>query len=149
MARNKSKLIGKNYNMMSWINKQISIIWIIFYLWINRKRLNSNNSKLYDGTLSSYVYTLRLIGPISYPDECSKLVKPFSKICSPSSRLHHLLPPTRSSFHNRTLRNCNELSLYKYRTERFKGSFFPMMCKGVIYIVHSSLASLNNVHFNF
>ena len=59
--------------------------------------------------------------------------KVFSKIYSPSSRLHHLLPPTRSSIHNRTLRNCNELSLYKYRTERFKRSFFPMMCKGVTY----------------
>ena len=61
---------------------------------------------------------------------CSKV---FSKICSPSSRLHHLPPPTRSSIHNCTLRNCNELSLYKYRTELFKRSFFPMMCKGVTY----------------
>ena len=65
----------------------------------------------------SYMEALSISGCIKLSERrlniCSKV---FSKICSPSSRLHHLLPPTRSSIHNRTLRNCNELSLYKYRT---------------------------------
>ena len=82
----------------------------------------------------SYMEALSISGCIKLNERrlniCSKV---FSKICSPSSHLHHLLPPTRSSIHNRTLRNCNEPSLYKYRTERFKRSFFPMMCKGFTY----------------
>ena len=71
-----------------------------------------------------YMEALSISGCIKLSERrlniCSKV---FSKICSPN----------RSSIHNRTLRNYNELSLYKYRTERFKRSFFPMMCKGVTY----------------
>ena len=56
---------------------------------------------------------------------CSKL---FTKIKEPESRLRHLVPPTRSQAHGRSLRNKDRPSLISCKTERFKRSFFPAMC---------------------
>ena len=56
---------------------------------------------------------------------CSKL---FTKIKAPESRLRHLVPPTRSQAHGRSLRNKDRPSLISCKTERFKRSFFPAMC---------------------
>ena len=57
---------------------------------------------------------------------CSKL---FTKINEPESRLRHLVPPTRSQAHGRSLRNKDRPSLISCNTERFKRSFFfPAMC---------------------
>ena len=56
---------------------------------------------------------------------CSKL---FTKITEPESRLRHLVPPTRSQAHGRSLRNKDRPSLISCKTERFKKSFFPAMC---------------------
>ena len=50
------------------------------------------------------------------------------KIATPCSKLYHLLPSTRGNVHGRSLRNNNQLSLPKCRTERFKNSFIPAMC---------------------
>jgi hypothetical protein len=50
------------------------------------------------------------------------------KIAKPCSKLYHLLPSTRGNVHGRSLRNNNQLSLPKCRTERFKNSFIPAMC---------------------
>ncbi|CAB3998779.1 RNA-directed DNA polymerase from mobile element jockey, partial [Paramuricea clavata] len=50
------------------------------------------------------------------------------KIANPCSKLYHLLPSTRGNVHGRSLRNNNQLSLPKCRTERFKNSFIPAMC---------------------
>ncbi|CAB4035122.1 RNA-directed DNA polymerase from mobile element jockey, partial [Paramuricea clavata] len=47
------------------------------------------------------------------------------KIANPCSKLYHLLPSTRGNVHGRSLRNNNQLSLPKCRTERFKNSFIP------------------------
>ena len=52
----------------------------------------------------------------------------FQKIAKPCSKLHHLLPSTRGNVHGRSLRNNNQLSFPKCRTERFKNSFIPAMC---------------------
>ena len=52
---------------------------------------------------------------------CSKL---FTKIKEPESRLRHLVPPTRSQAHGRSLRNKDRPSLIRCKTERFKRSFF-------------------------
>ena len=43
----------------------------------------------------------------------------------PDSRLHHLLPPTRTISQPHNLRNTRKTSLPKCRTERFKKSFLP------------------------
>ena len=56
---------------------------------------------------------------------CSKL---FTKIKDPESRLRHLVPPTQSQVHGRSLRNKDRPSLISCKTELFKGSFFPAMC---------------------
>ena len=56
---------------------------------------------------------------------CSKL---FTKIKEPASRLRHLVPPTRSQAHGRSLRNKDRPSLISCKTESFKRSFFPAMC---------------------
>ena len=55
---------------------------------------------------------------------CSKL---FTKIKEPESRLRHLVPPTRSQAHGRSLRNKDRPSLISCKTE-FKRSFLPAMC---------------------
>ena len=52
----------------------------------------------------------------------------FHKIAKPCSKLHHLLPSPRGNVHERSLRNDNQLSFPKCRTERFKNSFIPAMC---------------------
>ena len=52
----------------------------------------------------------------------------FQKIAKPCSKLRHLLPSTRGNVHERSLRNNNQLSFPKCRTERFKNSFIPAMC---------------------
>ena len=56
---------------------------------------------------------------------CSKL---FTKIKEPESRLRHLVPPTRSQAHGRSLRDKDRPSLISCRTERFQGSFFFRRC---------------------
>ena len=56
---------------------------------------------------------------------CSKL---FTKKKKAESRLRHLVPPTRSQTHGRSLRNKDRPSLISCKTERFKRSFFPAMC---------------------
>ena len=56
---------------------------------------------------------------------CSKL---FTKINKPEFRLRHLVPPTRSQAHGRSLRNKDRPSLISCKTERFKRIFFPAMC---------------------
>ena len=56
---------------------------------------------------------------------CSKL---FTKIKEPESRLRHLVPPTRSQAHGRSLRNKDRPSLISCKTESFKWSFFRAMC---------------------
>ena len=56
---------------------------------------------------------------------CSKL---FTKIKEPESRLCHLVPPTRSQAHGRSLHNKDRPSLISCKTECFKQSFFPAMC---------------------
>ena len=56
---------------------------------------------------------------------CSNL---FTKIKEPEPRLRHLVPPTRAQAHGRSLRNKDSLSLISCKTERFKRSFFPVMC---------------------
>ena len=48
---------------------------------------------------------------------CSKL---FTKIKEPESRLRHLVPPTQSQAHGRSLRNKDRSSLISCKTERFK-----------------------------
>lgn len=53
--------------------------------------------------------------------------KSFKKISDSSSRLHHLLPPTRVAAHGRALRNKDCISLPKCRTDRYKRSFIPAM----------------------
>jgi hypothetical protein len=50
------------------------------------------------------------------------------KIAKPCSKLYHLLPSTRGNVHERSLRNNNQLSLPKCRTERFKNSFISRQC---------------------
>ena len=56
---------------------------------------------------------------------CSKL---FTKIKEPESRLRHLVPPTRSQAHGRSLCNKDRPSLISCKTECFKQSFFLAMC---------------------
>ena len=54
-------------------------------------------------------------------------IKVLSNIKEPSSRLQHLLPPTRHECLSLTLRNSSSFSLPKRRTDRYKKSFFPAM----------------------
>jgi len=56
---------------------------------------------------------------------CSKL---FTKIKEPEFRLRHLVPPTRSQVHGRSLYNKDRPSPISCKTECFKQSFFPAMC---------------------
>ena len=56
---------------------------------------------------------------------CSKT---FEKIKRPESRLNHLIPVTWACAHRRSLCFSDRPSLMKCRTERFKKSFFPVMC---------------------
>ena len=54
---------------------------------------------------------------------CKKVL---NKRAIPSSRLNHLLPPTRFWSHDRELRRSNNFSVFKCRTDRFKNSFFQL-----------------------
>ena len=53
----------------------------------------------------------------------------FEKIRHPVSRLNHLILPSRETEHNCILRNGDRLTLFPCKTERFKKSFFPVMCR--------------------
>jgi hypothetical protein len=55
---------------------------------------------------------------------CQKVL---TKINEPDSLLHHLLPPTREQCVTVNFRNSSNLSLPKFRNERYKNSFFPAM----------------------
>jgi len=76
-----------------------------------------------------YQETLATIGCVSLHTRrmelCSKL---FTKINEPELRLRHLVPPTRSQAHGRSLRKKDRPSLISCKTKRFKRSFFPAMC---------------------
>ena len=63
--------------------------------------------------------------------------KTFAKIANPSSRLYHLLPPTRDVSHGRTLRNSDHLSLFACKTDRFKKSFFPQLTSTAHILKHT------------
>ena len=62
-----------------------------FYLWFNRFWFVCASVQVYifSSFNESYVYTLRLIGPISYLDECDLMVHPRKYIVI-FSRMHYL-----------------------------------------------------------
>ena len=66
--------------------------------------------------------------PLLSDKRANLCTKTFSKICTPQSRLNHLVAKARLNAHSNFLRNNRSLTLPMCRTDRFKRSFLPAMC---------------------
>ena len=59
--------------------------------------------------------------------------KTFSKICTPQSRLNHLVPKVKLDAHSHLLRNNQSLTHPRCRTKRFKRSFYQQCVLNIVF----------------
>ena len=71
--------------------------------------------------------------PVLSDKRANLCTKTFSKICTPQSRLNHLVPKVRLNAHSHLLRNNQSLTHPRCRTKRFKRSFYQQCVLNIVF----------------